>query len=155
MNWIIEIIDNNNLIHLDTTGFKFNIDEIRLSRLFYLKGNLSKKEIKRSINLLFQDKVTEKHHIYKVKENHKRKTSQIKNILAKKWEIEVFYKQEVTDPGTLIIKKGLGDINIPAEDVRTGFRYVVKGRLFNNEVLLLAKKFLANLIVQDIFIKPL
>ena len=155
MDWNVEIINKDNKVQIDTTGFTFNITNIKFSRLYYLKGNLTRSDIKKSIKLLFKDNIIEKYHFSKIKESLAKEHPIIQEKTAKKWEVEVFYKKEVTDPGTTFILKGLNDINIKADNVRTGFRYVIEGQLNIQEILLFAKRFLANIIVQDIFIKAL
>lgn len=153
MEWIVEIISNNN-VHIDAGEINLPIKDIYMSKLYTVTGNLTKKNIQKSINLLFKDKITEKHKIYKIKSEKNKKASSPK-LKSSKWEVEVFYKKEVTDPATSYILKALMDIRIKALNVRTGFRYVVNGNLNLDEVKLFSKRYLANLIIQDMYIKSL
>lgn len=154
MEWIIEIIEQNNQLAFDTHEINLPIKKINRSKLYYISGDLTKEKIEKSIHLLFQDQVTEKHKIHKMPLSMKNTRSN-RSIKADNWEVEVFYKKEVTDPATSYILKALKDINISADNVRTGFRYVIKGSLKTEEVHLFSRRYLANLIVQDIYIKKI
>ena len=154
MEWIIEIISKNNEFPFDPAEVNIPIKDIRISKLYYITGELTRDQISKSISQLFQDKIIEKHKVYPVERSRKEK----KITLTKKfrtWEVEVFYKKEVTDPATSYIIKALTDINISAENILTGYRYVIKGNLNLKQIRLFSRRFLANLIVQDIFIRNL
>ncbi len=153
MEWLVEIISNNN-VHIDAGEINLPIKDVYMSKLYTITGNLTKKNIQKSIDLLFKDKITEKHKIYKIKSGENKKASSSK-LKSGKWEVEVFYKKEVTDPSTSYILKALIDIRIKALNVRTGFRYVINGNLNLDEVKLFSKRYLANLIIQDMYIKSL
>jgi len=155
MECIIEIISKNNQFYFDRKEINLPIKEILVSKLYYLQGELTKEDIQKSVELLFRDLVVEdyKLHFIKSKETGKKKIPLKRRF--KKWEVEVFYKKEVTDPASSYILKALKDIDISAENVKTGKRYLIKGNLNFSEIQLFAKRYLGNLIVQDILITKL
>ncbi len=154
MKWLIEIISTNNQVPFNSSEINLSVKEILSSNLYYVSGNLTKETINKSINLLFKDKIVEKHKIYKMPSNNNKKKKTL-NKKSNLWEVEVFYKKEVTDPDTSYILKALKDIKINADNVRTGYRYVVKGNLSYNEIESFSKRYLANVVIQDMYIKNL
>ena len=153
MEWIIEVISKNNQFSFDATEIKdLPIEDIMVSKLYYVVGQISKGQLNKSIGLLFKDRIIENHKIYP---GERSKINAIPGKRFDLWEVEVFYKNEVTDPDTSYILKALQDIRVPAENVRTGRRYVIRGNLSLDEVKLFSRRYLANLIVQDMFIRSL
>ena len=154
MELIVEIISRDNKFSFDTGEVNLPIRDICMSKLYYITGQITKVQINKSIDFLFKDKIIEKYKIYHAKEIRDKKQPSL-NKKYNTWEVEVFYKKEVTDPATSYIIKALQDINIPAENVRTGNRYVIKGNLDFNQVKLFSRRYLANLIVQNMYIEHL
>ncbi len=154
MELIVEIISQNNQFSFDAGEVNLPIKDIRMSKLYYIAGQISKIQVNKSIDILFKDKIIEKHKIHNVKEA-KEGENFSSNKKYNSWEVEVFYKKEVTDPDTSYILKALKDIDIPAENVRTGNRYVINGDLNLEQVKLFSRRYLANLIVQNMYIKHL
>jgi|GEM_PF-4865452 len=154
MDWLVEIKSSDDHLSFDAGQINMPIQDIHPSKLYYIAGTLTREEIQKSIDLLFKDPLTEKEKIYKMSDIEKMKENPV-NTEADRWEVEVFYKKEVTDPATSYILKALNDISIKADNVRTGYRYVIKGKLNLENVKLFARRYLANLIVQDMYIKSL
>ena len=154
MELIVEIISQNNQFSFDAGEVNLPIKDIRMSKLYYIAGQISRIQVNKSIDILFKDKIIEKHKIRSVKEA-KEGENFSSNKKYNSWEVEVFYKKEVTDPDTSYILKALKDIDIPAENVRTGNRYVINGDLNLEQVKLFSRRYLANLIVQNMYIKHL
>lgn len=155
MEQIIEIISKDNNSPMDLSDSTLPIKNISVSKIYYLKGELSKTETTNCIDLLFKDHLMEKSKIHPVQIESKKATKISPGTKSSKWEVEVFYKKEVTDPATSYILKAMKDIDIIADNIRTGRRFVVKGNLTYKQIDQFSRRFLANLIVQDIFIKNL
>ncbi|MBM4078704.1 MAG: phosphoribosylformylglycinamidine synthase subunit PurL [Planctomycetes bacterium] len=66
--------------------------------------------------------------------------------------VEVSRKPGVTDPVQASTLKGIQDLGLSAESVRTARRYLIRGRLTDEQLQLVATKILANTVIEDVFI---
>lgn len=66
--------------------------------------------------------------------------------------IEISRKPGVMDPVQASTLKGIHDLGLSAESVRTARRYLIRGRLTDEQLQLVATKILANTVIEDVFI---
>jgi len=160
MVYEIAISNKNPEIHikdLDVLLPKKNI-RVDFSKLFILIGkNLNDDKIKKSIEYLFYDPVTDNYSVKKLsREPYLISGHKLKKEVSDIWEVKVYYRAEVTDPASSFIKKALSDIKIFPEEVRTGKRYILKSkRLSLDEVNMLTRRIFANFIVERALLKAL
>jgi phosphoribosylformylglycinamidine (FGAM) synthase PurS component len=160
MVYEIAISNKNPEIHikdLDVLLPKKNI-RVDFSKLFILIGkNLNDDKIKKSIEYLFYDPVTDNYSVKKLsREPYLISGYKLKKEVSDIWEVKVYYRAEVTDPASSFIKKALSDIKIFPEEVRTGKRYILKSkRLSLDEVNMLTRRIFANFIVERALLKAL
>lgn len=114
------------------------IKQVRVGRLFQLKGNLTKRQIELIKNELLTDKVVEESGLYSFSK---------KKSVSK---IEVWLKKSVTDVVGENVKEAISDMGIKSiTDVRCGEIYYITGRINKSRLKFLAEKILVNPLVHD------
>lgn len=118
------------------------VDNVHVSEIYLLEGDISKNEVEKLAKNLFLDNITQTMKIYSKPVKTHDKTI-----------VEVWYKKEVTDPVSLTALKGIRDIGINKDIyVRCGKKYKIEGKLIDDDIEIICKKLLANTLVQEYFI---
>jgi phosphoribosylformylglycinamidine synthase II len=132
--------------HADTRGnfikesfhnFGFsNVEEVIVSDVYYITGELSLEQIHSIAENVLCDSVIE----YYV----------VDDASADKGGIEILYNPGVTDPKEASVKKAITDVGLTVDSVKTGNHYVIKGVFDREELLARAELFLYNPLVQHV-----
>ncbi|MFQ5965011.1 MAG: phosphoribosylformylglycinamidine synthase subunit PurL [Candidatus Scalinduaceae bacterium] len=136
-----------------------SVDEVRMVRVYLIDGDLSNQDIKRICNELLTDKLTQDYvyyngtsippdNIYKGKAGSVQK--RYKDSIT--YTIEIARKRGVMDPVESTVIKGIKDLGINANSVKTAKRFLITGGLSINQIETIANKVLANKIIEDVFI---
>lgn len=115
-----------------------NVDRLEVGTIYRLEGPAKPAELDRIARELFADSITQVHH-----RGRRRRP-------AGTSEVEVFYKEGVTDTVGETALKGIRDLGIRSvKKVTTGHRYFLSGRgLDRVETELIARHLLANEVIQ-------
>src|SRR3989338_8335400 len=121
-------------------GFKNKVKKVRFVYVYLLEGDINESEVKKISEELLIDPVTQE---YAIKGNA---------ALEKEFKVvEVAYNPGVMDPVEDSAKKAIQDIGINGvRTVNTAKKYLLKGRLTNNEIHSIAEKVLYNKVIQHI-----
>ncbi|OGS38993.1 MAG: hypothetical protein A2551_06290 [Elusimicrobia bacterium RIFOXYD2_FULL_34_30] len=123
----------NDIIDLGIKGIK----SVKVFQIYEIKGDILLQEIEKISNDLLLDPITQNIII-----NPDSKDSGV--------SVEVYYKSGVTDAVADTVKFGIKDMNINKElDVRTGKKYLLKGKLLSQNIKKIAEKILSNTVVQE------
>jgi phosphoribosylformylglycinamidine synthase II len=115
------------------------VQQVRVSDVYLLEGNLSQKELEKVCKLLLADPVVEQHSIG---EPAPSKDSQA---------VEVAYNPGVMDPVEESVSKGIRDLGITTvTSVKTAKRYYLSGSLSTSDIDLISNKLLVNSVIQHV-----
>ncbi len=127
--------------------------KVEFARLYLIDADLDVSKVKEIIDKLLKDRVVEKAKIKGVKEDYFKKTAYKDDKKSDTWLVKVYYRPEVTDPGSETIKKALKDIKVKVKEVETGKQYILHGKgLDFKSVELLTRRIFANQIVENVII---
>lgn len=149
-NFYIEINLKKNLFDafgnaLKNSIMEMGIDDVNnayVSEIYFLEGEILKKDVEKIAKTLLLDTVTQTLKIYN-------KPMKIHN----KTFIEVWYKKEVTDPVSLTALKGIKDLEINKNiNIKCGKKYELEGDLTPDIIEIICKKLLANTLIQNYLI---
>jgi len=119
--------------------------EIRVVDVYWLDGKLAAGELETLANQLLSDPITQQYAIDK-----KHDYSSAPNTHP----IEVTYNAGVADPVADTIFKAAGDLGIKSiTAARTGTRYIIEGKLTEEELEIIASRLLVNPIIQHVVTK--
>jgi phosphoribosylformylglycinamidine synthase len=123
------------IIEMGITG----INNIYVSDIYFLQGEISKKEMEKIAKNLFLDSITQTLTIYtKPPEVHNKKI------------IEVWYKKQVSDPVSITALKGIKDMGINKNiQIRCGKKYQIDADIDKDITETICKKLIANTLIQD------
>jgi len=120
--------------------------KVRFTQVYNIEGNLSEEEIKVICAELLVDKVSQGYSINGPKNLKTQKPNQ--------FTIEVAYNPGVMDPVEESTLKGIRDLGIEGEVlVKTAKKYLIEGRLSDNQLKIISEKLLYNKLIQHI-VKP-
>src|SRR3990167_2791023 len=121
-------------------GFKNKVKKVRFVYVYLFRSDINESEVKKISEELLIDPVTQE---YAIKGNA---------ALEKEFKVvEVAYNPGVMDPVEDSAKKAIQDIGINGvRTVNTAKKYLLKGRLTNNEIHSIAEKVLYNKVIQHI-----
>lgn len=111
----------------------FEVKKVKITKVYYLKGKLSPKELKKVIHILVDPLVEE---VCSERKNRK--------------SIEIRYNPGVTDPEAEWLKKSLLESGIKIMDINISHKYTFKGRVGKDEMMKIAREFLYNPLIQHI-----
>lgn len=147
MSYVVEIKIKPKFLDPLGEGFKEqalslgekNIKNVRVGRLFSLKGNITKAQVKRIANGLLTDKVVEDCIL-----NYR---TGKKNNLHK---IEIWLKLSATDVVGESVKEAILDMGVNGiSDARCGFAYYIEGKVSKSRLDFLTRKILANPLIHN------
>jgi phosphoribosylformylglycinamidine synthase II len=115
------------------------VQQIRVSDVYLLEGNLSRKELEAICKLLLADPIVEQ---YSIGEPPPPQDA---------YAVEVAYNPGVMDPVEESVSKGIGDLGITTlTSVKTAKRYYLSGQLSNSDIELISAKLLVNSVIQHV-----
>ena len=120
-----------------------SVDQVRVSNIYLLEGELSREELSIICRELLADPVIEEYSIGAAPLI----AVEDENIHA----IEVAYNPGVMDPVEESVKKGIRDLGvIKVESVKTAKRYYLSGKLSADDIELISSKLLVNSVIQHV-----
>lgn len=152
MEWKIEVGYKPTATDALGEGIKKDIEDLRISGVEYIKtiqqymieGELSESDIKIIGENLLTDKVTQ---VYE----YNRPLFVQDDTGA--WIVEVRYKHGVTDAVGDSTVKGIKDLGIKGvNSAKTGKKYIIKGKLSQDNIETICKRLLANEVIQNYII---
>ncbi|MCD6365588.1 MAG: phosphoribosylformylglycinamidine synthase subunit PurL, partial [Planctomycetes bacterium] len=121
------------------------VTAVRSARLFFLAGALSAVEAERVASELLADPVVEK---FSLPSGQAGLPAGGKNL------IEVHLKSGVMDPVAASTEQAIGDMGISVNWVRTARRYELAGDVSDAQRRTIARKLLANAVIEDVHFEP-
>ena len=119
---------------------------VRFTQVYNIEGNLSEEESKIICAELLVDKVSQD---YSINEPKNLKTQKPNRFI-----IEVSYNPGVMDPVEESTLKGIRDLGIEGvSSVKTAKKYLIEGKLSDNQLKIISEKLLYNKLIQHI-VKP-
>ena len=112
---------------------------VQVVDVYHLEGRLTSAQARSVAERLLTDPVVEKYYLGK------------KRIAGQ--EVEVAYNPAVTDPVEESVRKAILDSGLRAASVKTGKRYIFKGRISKEDIVYFAPKLLYNPIIQHLRFK--
>jgi phosphoribosylformylglycinamidine synthase II len=119
------------------------VNQVRVSNVYLLEGELSRKKVSRISQELLADPVVEQYSIGEAP----LAAIEDKNARA----VEVAYNPGVMDPVEESVRKGILDLGITTvESVKTAKRYYISGELSASDIELICNKLLVNSVIQHV-----
>lgn len=112
------------------------VDEVSVSDIYYITGDLSSEQVETIARELLCDPVVEHYRIDKSDQAVQ--------------GFEVLFNQGVTDPKEESIRKAITDLGMEIQSVKTGNSYVIRGRFDKQDLMKSAALFLYNPLIQHI-----
>ncbi|HHT9126511.1 MAG TPA: phosphoribosylformylglycinamidine synthase subunit PurL [Candidatus Brocadiia bacterium] len=153
----------------DTTGIAIkseieslgiaSVSEIRTAQVYVIDGNISKKDVETICQKLLSDPVTENYHV----ESHVQpplcpplaKGGIIGGVASdsqlKTHVVEVSRKPGVMDPVEATVLKGIQDLGLQVNSVKTARKYLITGDLTILQLNTISIKILANTTIENIY----
>ncbi|NLG11719.1 MAG: hypothetical protein GX554_01625 [Elusimicrobia bacterium] len=120
------------------------VQDIAISDLYRIEGDISLKEIKKIAEDVLRDRIIQESFV-----------TEGLAVQKKGYDvaIDVFYKKGVTDAVADTVSFAAKDAGITADiKVSTGKRYYIKGKITKDDIELICERLLANRLVQDYYI---
>jgi phosphoribosylformylglycinamidine synthase II len=115
------------------------VQQIRVSDVYLLEGDLSQKELETICKLLLADPIVEQYSIGELPPPQDA------------YAVEVAYNPGVMDPVEESVSKGIGDLGITTiTSVKTAKRYYLSGQLAASDIELISAKLLVNSVIQHV-----
>jgi phosphoribosylformylglycinamidine synthase len=126
---------------------------VRAVRLFFLYGKLSRKDAARAAEELLIDPIVETYALGSTGVSPVQSSGRAKQGAkpAPTSVIEVHLKPGVMDPVAASTEKALQDMGLAVASVRTARRYEIEGRLSKPQSQAIARKLLANAVIEDVY----
>lgn len=127
-----------------------SVTETCVVQVYIIEGDLSGRDIKEVCDKLLVDNVTRDYLINTPKPsitNHTTETLTVKQRI-----VEVSRKPGVMDPVEQSALKGINDMGLNVNSVKTATRYLFAGDLTDNQLDTIANKLLANATIEDIYL---
>ncbi len=133
---------SGNAVKKDVIDLGINgVSQVKTFHIFYLLGELSKKEIELTCQNLLTDQITQ---IFSINQPLEQESDNV-------WSVEVAYNPGVMDPVAESTLKGIRDLGITTVfQVKTAMKYHVYGSLTKIEKITIVEKLLSNKIIQHI-----
>jgi phosphoribosylformylglycinamidine synthase II len=120
-----------------------SVDAVQSAKVFLIEVNIDKDFAQRVGKELLADPVCEEYHIGR---------SGPPAGLAKATLIEIHLKSGVTDPVAESVMAALADMGVKADNVRTARKYILLGGITQSQTDTIAKKILANDVIETVII---
>lgn len=113
------------------------ITNVVVYQIYEIAGDISNEEIQKISQELLVDPVAQNFYINATQEHQG-------------WEVEIYYKQGVTDAVADTVKIGMEDMNLKKDiSIKTGKKYFIEGELTLEDVKKISLKILSNPLVQE------
>jgi phosphoribosylformylglycinamidine synthase II len=112
------------------------VDEVLVSDIYYITGNLAAEQIEMIARELLCDPVVEQYRIDRGEQTVE--------------GFEVLFNHGVTDPKEESIRKAIVDLGMKIQSVKTGNGYIIRGKFDRKELMKVAGIFLYNPLIQHI-----
>jgi len=146
MRWQIEVAQRNvdslgNSVAADIRDLGIGgVRDVRTARLFLLEGDLTISDAERIARELLCDPITEDYSINDPLLKEQPGTTVVR----------VVRKPGVMDPVATSTARGIGDMGLAVQSVRTAFAYAVRGSLSEGQIRTIAEKILSNGVIEDV-----
>lgn len=183
MIWRIEVVHKKGVFDAAGEGLKkdmadlgiVGVEQVCVSQIYWLAGNLSEAEARQISEELLIDKITQEYMLTpgispdnqsqqgekpkdKPDSDHIKEVFEDKDRLAREeigdgkiHVIEIAYNPGVMDPVEESVKKGIRDLGIgEVESVKTAKRYFIKADIDDRQLALICQKLLCNKVIQHV-----
>ncbi|MBD3184679.1 phosphoribosylformylglycinamidine synthase subunit PurS [Candidatus Poribacteria bacterium] len=117
------------------------VEHVRTMHIYIIEGEIADYDIENICENLLTDRITQ---VYR------HKGSLVDQKDSGSWVVEVTYKPGVTDPVGESTVKGAKDLGINGiKSARTGQKYVIKGKIQEEDIDSICKRLLANDVIQN------
>ncbi|MGR3311703.1 MAG: phosphoribosylformylglycinamidine synthase subunit PurL, partial [Candidatus Brocadiales bacterium] len=152
---------------LDSTGIQIkseieslgiaSVSNVCVGQVYVTDGNISKEDVENICQRLLADPITENYFIMEgVSGRHEPRHAdmvwQARLSAPKSHVIEVSRKSGVMDPVESTVLKGIQDLGLQINSVKTARKYLITGDLTTEQLNTISAKILANTTIEDIFI---
>jgi phosphoribosylformylglycinamidine synthase len=146
----------------DTTGKRIrseieglgiaSVGDVCVVQVYIIDGNISQNDVETICQRLLSDPVTENYSVWGL-ENGASQPSTL-NPQPSTHVIEVSRKPGVMDPVESTVLKGIQDLGLQVNSVKTARKYIITGDLTAEQLRTISNKILANTTIEDVFITP-
>ena len=153
MQWKVEVSYKSDVFDAVGEGIKQDISDlgisgiesVRSSNLYWIEGELNEADVEKTCKSLLADTITQEYSFHQAKQE-----TEESGLEKDEWIVEVIYKPGVTDAVGNSVVKGIRDIKINGvKSVMTGQKYVITGKINQEELERISKQLLANEVIQD------
>ena len=122
------------------------VSDVRMIQVYILESDITKDKVEKIATELLSDNVIQKYK-YGSLDDKKFDIKQKADIHV----VEIAYNPGVMDPWEESIKKGIIDLKISGvKGVKTGRKYVIKGKLTQEKINIISEKLLYNKVIQHV-----
>lgn len=145
-----DVLGNEAKAEIENIGITL-VDEIRIVQIYLVDSDLSKEEIRFICEELLTDTLTQK---YTVNGNvsEKKRSVQEKQEGNAFYTVDVIRKRGVMDPVESTVMRGVKDLGLQVDSVKTARRFLITGALTVEQIETVADKILSNRTIEDVFI---
>ncbi|MDR4505384.1 MAG: phosphoribosylformylglycinamidine synthase subunit PurL [Candidatus Scalindua sp.] len=145
-----DVLGNEAKSEIENIGIT-SVDEIRIVQVYVLGGDLSKEEIRCICDELLTDQLTQGY-IFEGSTSEKKMSGQKKEECSASYSVDVVRKRGVMDPVEATVMKGIKDLGLRVDSVKTARRFLITGKLTVEQLETVADKILSNRTIEDVFI---
>lgn len=145
-----DVLGNEAKSEIENIGIT-SVDEIRIVQMYLLDGDLSQEEIRRICDELLTDKLTQGY-IFEGSISDKKRSGLKKGEGSDSYSVDVVRKRGVMDPVEATVMKGVKDLGLRIDSVKTARRFLITGKLTAQQIETVADKILSNRTIEDVFI---
>ncbi len=125
------------------------VERVESAKLFFLYGDLGADDARRAAQELLADPVTQRFELFSAERPEEVGGSQPAGAV-----VEVHLKPGVMDPEAASAAAAIGDMGLSVSSVRSGRRYELFGQVSEPQREAIARKLLANTVIEDIYQEP-
>ncbi|MDR4496681.1 MAG: phosphoribosylformylglycinamidine synthase subunit PurL [Candidatus Scalindua sp.] len=145
-----DVLGNEAKNEIENIGIT-SVEEIRIVQIYLIDSNLSEEEIRCICKELLTDKLTQEY-VFFHGISERESSGQKKDEENVSYSIDVIRKRGVMDPVESTVMKGVKDLGLHVNSVKTARRFLVTGVLTLEQIETIANKILSNRIIEDVFI---
>ncbi|MFP3937689.1 MAG: phosphoribosylformylglycinamidine synthase subunit PurL [Phycisphaerae bacterium] len=125
------------------------VEHVASAKLFFLYGDLGADDARRAAQELLADAVTQRFELFSAE-----RPEDVGGSSPPAAVVEVHLKPGVMDPEAASAQQAIGDMGLSVSSVRTGRRYELSGHVSGTGRESIARKLLANVVIEDIYHQP-
>ncbi|MCP5003194.1 MAG: phosphoribosylformylglycinamidine synthase subunit PurL [Planctomycetes bacterium] len=145
-----DVLGNEAKAEIENIGIT-SVEEIRIVHMYLLNGDLSKEEVVCICDELLTDKLTQGY-IFEDNISDSEMSGQKKQVGGANFSVDVIRKSGVMDPVESTVMKGVKDLGLRVDSVKTARRFLITGELTGEQVETISEKILSNGTIEDVFI---